>query len=112
MINKYSILKNMRIVGILCVFIYTSCAPTIPKNVEYSQKLSETEALAQYADDFLKRYEGTKKNKALLAYIALFQGNMLNASYNTRILLLELDDSNNIIPHVESITNNLYIYFN
>jgi|TARA_B100002003_G_C14024173_1_gene493854 hypothetical protein len=97
----------MRIFSILCLFIYTSCAPQTQKNVLYSQKLSENETLAQYADEFLKKYEGTKRDEASTAYLALLQGNYLISSYDLNILQLKQDDSNNIIPHVESITNNL-----
>ena len=107
MINIYSISKKVRIISILCLFIYSSCAPTIPSNLSYSQKLSEIEVLAEYADGFLIRYEGKKKNEASLAYSALIDGSMHKIMYNMDIMSLKFDDSNNIIPHVESITNHL-----
>ena len=87
--------------------LFYSCAPSIPSNVKYSQKLSENENLAKYANQFLKDYEGKKQNQASLAYLALFQGNFLNATYNVSILSLKQDDSNNIVSHIESITNKL-----
>jgi len=107
MINKYLILKKLRINTILCLLISYSCAPTVPKNITYSQKLSEIESLAQHADGFLKRYEGLKQNQAILAYSALLEGSLLIIRYNFSILELNQDDSNNIIPHVESITSRL-----